>query len=484
MLSRAHFSLGDFPRASSALESAVALAEHELPHDVVEPLCRHADAVMMTAGPASALPLAARARELARGGTTRLQDQASAKWGSLAYLCGDPTGLTTVESAGTRLLRSGRKEVAADIRAGGSGVLVPFAVAAAQAEHPDAEAAFRIGIDEADRVGAVTSAAALRIPYGLMLLRVRLRDCFPVADRLLAIADLVPLAEPFARTLKAYAFLEMGEEQQHATETDRARATATSFGTWLALLWLDHGQGLHYLRHGRFEEASDLYADIEARYRALGIGEPCVIPFARHAVVAHARAARAADAERVITWLDECAGRLPCQWPAAAAAAGRALLAFRSGDLAGADAAYRAAIAHLDRTSLPLAQAEVLIEHGTLLRRDGRPREARESLRRAGELAESVGGVWLARRASEELAAAGGRRRTRRGADELTPQEQAIARLAATGASDKDIATHLTVSVRTVRTHLEHIYAKLGIHSRRELMAMGERLEALIGHKR
>jgi len=484
MLSRAHFSMGDFAGASAALESAVALAEHDLPHDVVVPLCRHADAVMMSAGPAAALPLAARARELAQGGTTRLQAQASAKWGELAYLCGDPTGFTILEPAGKQLLRAGSAEVAADVRSGGSGVLVPFAVAAAPAEHfADAEAAFLSGIEEADRVGAVTSAAALRVPYGLMLLRLRLRDSLAVADRLLAIADLVPLAEPFARTMKAYAFLEMGEEQQYATESERARTTAAAFDTWLALLWLDHAQGLQLLRHGRFEEASDLYAEIEARYRALGIGEPCVIPFGRHAVVAHARSARARDAERVIAWLDECAGRLACRWPAAAAAAGRALLAVRGGDLAQADSAYRVAIAHLDGTSLPLAQAEVLIEHGALLRRDGRPLEAREALRRAGELAESVGGVWLARRAGEELAAAGGRRRSRRGANELTPQEQAIARLAATGASDKDIATHLTVSVRTVRTHLEHVYAKLGIHSRRELMAMGERLEALIGRK-
>ena len=109
--------------------------------------------------------------------------------------------------------------------------------------------------------------------------------------------------------------------------------------------------------------------------------------------------------------------------------------------------------------------------------------DRRESLRRAGELAESVGATWLARRAGEELGAAGGRRRSRRDAQELTPQEQAIARLTATGASDKDIAAHLSVSVRTVRTHLEHVYAKLGIHSRRELMAMGERLEAFIGRK-
>lgn len=482
MLSRAHFSMGDFERAGAALESAVLLAERECPEAVVMPLCRHADAIMMTAGPAAALPLAARARELAAGGSEPLLARATAKWGALAYFCGDLAGLAAVESTGRHLLTASRADLAADIRSGGSGVLVPFAIASAPAEHfDDAEAAFRLGVDEAERLGAVTSAAALRVPYGLMLLRVRLRDSLAVADRLLAIADLVPLAEPFARTMKAYAYLEMGEEQQSATESGRARETAAAFGIWLSLLWLDHVQGVRYLRHGRCEEASDLYAEVEARYQALGVGEPCLIPFARHAVVAHVRAGRTGDAERVVSWLDACAARLPCRWPAAAAAAGRALLDLRKGDRAGADMAYRAGIGHLEDVSLPLERAALLIEHGAMLRRDGRAREARESLKRAGELAESVGAVWLGRRAGEELAAAGGRRRSRRGAQELTPQEQAISRLAATGASDKDIATHLAVSVRTVRTHLEHVYAKLGIHSRRELMAMGERLEALIG---
>ncbi len=484
MLSRAHFAMGDFAGAGAALESAVALAEQECPEAVVVPLCRHADAVLMTAGPAAALPLAARAKELARGRSKTLQAQASAKWGMVAFFCGDRSGLVTVESEGRPLLVASRAQVAADIRSGGSGVLVPFACAAAPAEHfAEAEAAFRAGNDEAERVGAVTAAAALGIAYGLMLLRVRMRDSLAVADRLIAMADLVPLAEPFARTIKSYALLELGDEEQSATDRERAHAAAATFRIWLSLLWLDHVRGLGFLRHGRFEEASDVYAGIEERYRGLGIGEPCIIPWARHAVVAHARAGRLGDAERVVEWLDGCASRLPCRWPAAAAVAGRALLALRRGGLTEADQAYQTAITLLDGVPLPLERAELLIEHGSMLRRDGRPREARESLRRAGELAESVGAVWLAHRAGEELAAAGGRRRARRGAQELTAQEQRIARLAATGASDRDIATHMDVSVRTVRTHLEHVYAKLAIHSRRELMAMGERLEAVIGPK-
>lgn len=486
VLARAQFAIGDFHGAGAAMQSAAVLAERKCPEAVVVPLCVYADTVLMTAGPASALAVAARARELAQGASEDLQAQANAKWGMLAFFCGDPSGLLTTEAEGRRLLGASAAEVAADVRSGMTGVLLPGACAAAAAQHyPEAEAAFRAGIHEAERVGAVTAAAALRISYGLlMLLRSRLRDSLAVADRLLDVADLVPLAEPLARTLRSYAFLELGQEEQSATEWERARSAATAFGIWLSLLWLDHVQGLRLVRHGRFTDASNVYAELEERYGDLSIGEPCIIPYARHAVVAHTGAGRMRDAERVVDWLDERASCLPCRWPAAAAAGGRALLALQRGDRAAADKAYRRAVEHLDGASLPLEQAELLIEHGSLLRHDGRSREARESLKGAVQLAESAGAVWLARRAGEELAVAGGRRRIRRGAQELTPQEQRIARLAATGASDKDISAHLGVSVRTVRTHLEHIYTKLGIHSRRELMAMGERLEALLGRER
>jgi DNA-binding CsgD family transcriptional regulator len=249
-------------------------------------------------------------------------------------------------------------------------------------------------------------------------------------------------------------------------------------------LWLDHVEGVRLLRRGRFRSASDVYLRLEARYRGLGVGEPCIVPFGRHAITAHTRAGRLDDAERLVGWLDERAGVLPCRWPAAAAAAGRASLARARDQLADADKLYRVAIELLDGVSLPLEEAEVMIEHGSALRRDARPREARDSFRRAAARAEAGGGEWLTRRARDELAAAGGRRRAQRGADELTPQEQRTARLAATGASDKDIAAHLAVSVRTVRTHLDRVYAKLGVHSRRELMTMGDRLETVIGRER
>jgi DNA-binding CsgD family transcriptional regulator len=67
--------------------------------------------------------------------------------------------------------------------------------------------------------------------------------------------------------------------------------------------------------------------------------------------------------------------------------------------------------------------------------------------------------------------AAGGRpRRDRRhGVDALTPSELRVARLAADGQTNRQIAHGLYLTAKTVETHLAHAYAKLGISGRREL---------------
>jgi DNA-binding NarL/FixJ family response regulator len=52
--------------------------------------------------------------------------------------------------------------------------------------------------------------------------------------------------------------------------------------------------------------------------------------------------------------------------------------------------------------------------------------------------------------------------------DDLTPRERDVLGQLAGGLSDRDIAQALFISVRTVQTHLAHIYEKLGVHSRTE----------------
>jgi DNA-binding NarL/FixJ family response regulator len=73
--------------------------------------------------------------------------------------------------------------------------------------------------------------------------------------------------------------------------------------------------------------------------------------------------------------------------------------------------------------------------------------------------------LWSAR-ARAELATIGGRP-PRRGA--LTPTEQRVAALAASGRTDREIAQELFMSVKTVGANPSRIYHKLGVRSRTEL---------------
>ena len=106
-----------------------------------------------------------------------------------------------------------------------------------------------------------------------------------------------------------------------------------------------------------------------------------------------------------------------------------------------------------------------------MLRRTGRRREARDPLRSGLELARICGAAPLATRAEEELRAAGASPRDviRAGVDALTASERRVARMAAEGMSNKQIAQTLFVTVKTVETHLHRCYQKLDVTSRAQL---------------
>jgi DNA-binding NarL/FixJ family response regulator len=92
-------------------------------------------------------------------------------------------------------------------------------------------------------------------------------------------------------------------------------------------------------------------------------------------------------------------------------------------------------------------------------------------LAEALELAERCGAERLAEGLRTQLRAAGARprRAALTGPESLTNSEREVARLAAGGASNRDIAQELFVTPKTVEVHLTNAYRKLGIRSRREL---------------
>jgi len=116
-----------------------------------------------------------------------------------------------------------------------------------------------------------------------------------------------------------------------------------------------------------------------------------------------------------------------------------------------------------------LARAQLL--YGEWLRREHRGVDARDQLRAAHEAFAEMGAEPFAERARRELVATGERVRKRdvETRNDLTPQEEHIARLARDGRTNSEIAAELFLSARTVEWHLRKVFAKLGIASRREL---------------
>ena len=113
--------------------------------------------------------------------------------------------------------------------------------------------------------------------------------------------------------------------------------------------------------------------------------------------------------------------------------------------------------------------AWLLLAAGERYRRAGRRREARAALQRAAALYEGLGAEPWVTRAREELRASGATLRRRDQEDSLTPSERRIAGLAAEGRPNKEVATALFLSPKTVEFHLGNASRKLGVGNRTEL---------------
>jgi DNA-binding NarL/FixJ family response regulator len=133
---------------------------------------------------------------------------------------------------------------------------------------------------------------------------------------------------------------------------------------------------------------------------------------------------------------------------------------------------HRSGDRHFDR-----ARTQLLT--GEHLRRLRQRANARDHLRTALTTFERIGALAWAERARVELRATGESARARNPSTltQLTPQETQIARFVGSGLSNKDVATQLFLSPRTVEYHLAKVFTKLGISSRADLIRKSAVLE-------
>ena len=123
-----------------------------------------------------------------------------------------------------------------------------------------------------------------------------------------------------------------------------------------------------------------------------------------------------------------------------------------------------------------LEHAVLHLSRGRFLRRRGERRGALADLREAERRFGALGADPFLDRVRTELTACGVVPEPEVSSPgpltHLTPQEEAVARLVTCGRSNKEIAEVLVLSPKTVAYHLGHVYAKLGVRSRSQLLAL------------
>lgn len=185
-------------------------------------------------------------------------------------------------------------------------------------------------------------------------------------------------------------------------------------------------------------------------------------------VEAAVRAGRTDLAARPLAQFTAWAGAIGQRWATAVAARCAALTA----DDAEAEPLWREAIAAHEGDGRPFEQARTRLLYGEWLRRNRRRAGAREHLLAAAAAFARMGARPWQERAEAELRAAGAGAPTVTADDplaRLTPQELQVVRLAAAGASNKQIGGQLFLSPRTVGFHLYRAFPKLGVTTREEL---------------
>jgi DNA-binding CsgD family transcriptional regulator len=184
-------------------------------------------------------------------------------------------------------------------------------------------------------------------------------------------------------------------------------------------------------------------------------------------VEAAVRSGRPAVAAEAVEELAESTQASGTDWAVGVEARTRALL-----DTGGAaEGLYLDAIKCLDPSPLRPEAARAHLLYGEWLRRENRRVDARHQLRTAHDMFDDMGATSFGARARHELTATGVTVHSRRDAtlDQLTPQEERIARMAGQGLSDAEIAGQLYISRATVDYHLRKVFRKLGVHSRTQL---------------
>ncbi len=225
---------------------------------------------------------------------------------------------------------------------------------------------------------------------------------------------------------------------------------------------------LALLELGRGEPAAAvaLLEPPATRWLSSDVRNPCAVPFIPDLVHAYALVGDPDSGRELLDRFAPIAESFGNTWMTGACLRCRGILATTDTF----DDPFNESLTLLGSSPYLLELARTQLAYGERLRRAGRRREARPVLEAAHDAFASQGATLWQLRATNELRAAGVRIASpKQPPVELTPQELAIAALAARGRSNREIAAAVFLSHKTVEYHLANTFRKLNIHSRVEL---------------
>jgi DNA-binding CsgD family transcriptional regulator len=275
------------------------------------------------------------------------------------------------------------------------------------------------------------------------------------------------------RGVRGYVLYSRALVAAHRGEVDDARRDATEglaaseeTGTVTAAVLCRSVLGFLALTQGDHHGALAHLVPVRQALASMGLADPGVVRCLPDEIEAHLALGHLDEAEALLDGLTEQATVTGRAWALAAAARCRGLLRAARGDWAGALSDLDRSQKELAALGQPFDRGRSLLVEGTIRRRARQKRAAREALEAALVVFESLGARLWAERTRGELLRIGGRPAAPHA---LTATEERVASLVAAGWTNREVATALFMSVKTVESNLRQIYRKLGVASRREL---------------
>ncbi|MCW2552898.1 MAG: hypothetical protein JWR78_2679 [Mycobacterium sp.] len=269
-----------------------------------------------------------------------------------------------------------------------------------------------------------------------------------------------------ARTQRALASAYLGRERSAREDARAAIAGARLCGAPFLTVWPLITIGFLEVSLGNYAKSLNVLQPLLISGSGRDAGDIFPASYMPDAVEAMVALGRLDEAVPMVEALELHGAEMDRPWLLAVGARCRSMLQAASGELVEAEATLQRAMMQHDRLAMPFERARTQLFLGQVLRRQRRKNLATATLREAfGTFEELAMPLW-ANRVGAELKRMDA---PRSNDSDLTPSELRVARLAGCGMTNKDIASALFISPKTVEHNLSSVYRKLAVRTRAEL---------------